>query len=194
MNLGEFIKTEREKRGLTQRELGTLSGLTGSFISRIESGKYKGSSPDTLAGIAAALKLKPAALHGFLYNQTKVTPIVADRLKAPDEIVKELSASLPVCVPVYASIDSKIIDSYYYLPRYFIGGEKMQGIISSQDFEDDIRQGDILLCSRTMKAEINDLILCTSGKQAVIKRSDGSPGDCYVIVQSVRKFRSGVGT
>jgi len=35
-NFGQFIKTEREKQGLTQTEFGAIVGINSSAISRIE--------------------------------------------------------------------------------------------------------------------------------------------------------------
>jgi len=37
-NFGQFIKTEREKQGLTQTEFGAIVGINSSAISRIENG------------------------------------------------------------------------------------------------------------------------------------------------------------
>jgi len=37
-NFGQFIKTEREKQGLTQTEFGAMVGINSSAISRIENG------------------------------------------------------------------------------------------------------------------------------------------------------------
>jgi transcriptional regulator with XRE-family HTH domain len=58
MKLGEFIKKEREKRGLSQKELGILAGrITAATISRIENGKRKGTAPETLSSLETALKV-----------------------------------------------------------------------------------------------------------------------------------------
>lgn len=192
MKLGEFVKEERDRRGLSQRELGKLAGLTGSFISRIESGQYKGSSPETLTSLATALKIKPSVLYDFLYPAKNATPSIT---KTPDEIVKELNASLPACIPVYEGIDSKKIVTYSYVPKVLIGGSRVQGVIAKTDFEDDIKKGDILICSHTLVAYDDDLIIYLDGEKEIIKRHSGKPSNnCYVIVQSVRMFRSEVGT
>jgi len=37
-NFGQFIKTEREKQGLTQTEFGAMIGINSSAINRIENG------------------------------------------------------------------------------------------------------------------------------------------------------------
>jgi transcriptional regulator with XRE-family HTH domain len=191
MNLGEFVKEEREKRGLTQRELGKLAGFTGSFISRIESGKFKGDSAETLASLAAALRIKPEILYNLLYGN-KLKYVALSIPKTPDEIVRELNASLPACIPVYDSPNKKEITTYVYIPKVLIGGGKVQGIVSKSDFEGIIKIGDILLCSHSTKASIGDLVICQENNIEVIKRfSKNTKDNCCVIIQSVRNFRAG---
>jgi len=189
--LGKFIKDKRGERGLSQTELASICGVSNSFISRIEAGKYKALTVDSLSALARGLKVPFDDLRKIV--QTKPEKLYLYN-KPPDEIVKELSASLPVCVPVFETLDSKNIVEYIYIPKYFIGGEKVQGIISNQDFESDIRKGDILLCSKQMKSNPGDLILCLEGKEMRILRAADSQDGCFVIVQSVRKFRTKVGT
>jgi len=189
MEIGAWVKMTRDKRGLSQQELAKLSGLSPSFISLIERGERKEITYESVVKLTRALKCNMAEF----YKSTQTNNlVVADR--PPEEIVKELNASLPVCVPVFETLDSKNIVEYIYIPKYFIGGEKVQGIISNQDFESDIRKGDILLCSKQMRANPGDLILCLEGKEMRILRAADSQDDCFVIVQSVRKFRTKVGT
>jgi len=52
--LGIKIKALRKKRGLTQEQLGTIVGVDGSMINKIEKGKSSGSM-QTLERIATAL-------------------------------------------------------------------------------------------------------------------------------------------
>lgn len=54
---GDFIKESREARGLSQRELGRLSGLSGAFISKLESNKTQRLSVNTLRNLSTALKM-----------------------------------------------------------------------------------------------------------------------------------------
>jgi len=55
MEIGEYIKKLREKRGYTQRQLSYLSKISNTEISRIESGKRKNPSPEILKKLAPHL-------------------------------------------------------------------------------------------------------------------------------------------
>ncbi len=57
MDIGSLIKDAREKRGLSQRQLSLLSGISNSEISRIEAGERKNPSPDVLKVLAKPLGL-----------------------------------------------------------------------------------------------------------------------------------------
>jgi transcriptional regulator with XRE-family HTH domain len=56
------VRDFREKRGLSQRELSRLTGLSQKTISAIETNKSKGVDFDTLDRLAAALGVEPALL------------------------------------------------------------------------------------------------------------------------------------
>lgn len=53
--LGNYIKTLREKKELSQRQLAYLAGLSNTEISRIESGARENPSVDTLKRLAPHL-------------------------------------------------------------------------------------------------------------------------------------------
>jgi transcriptional regulator with XRE-family HTH domain len=60
--LGETLKTARIAKGLSARKLAEASGLTHSFISKLESATYDSVSPDTLMALARALDVGPEDL------------------------------------------------------------------------------------------------------------------------------------
>ncbi len=80
MNIGELIRTERKKQGLTQAELATKAGLSKNAIYNYENNKRI----PTLAiinAIARALNIKPSTLaYGDLQNHSK----------SEEEIIKEI--------------------------------------------------------------------------------------------------------
>lgn len=57
MDIACRIKAEREKKGLTQRDLAEKTGLTQTTILRLEKGKN--SNLETLIKVAQAMGLKP---------------------------------------------------------------------------------------------------------------------------------------
>ena len=68
--LGETLRAAREVKGLSARRLAAASGLTHSFISKLESATYDSVSPDSLMALAQALDVAPAdlfTLAGFSF-------------------------------------------------------------------------------------------------------------------------------
>ena len=57
MSLGYFLKHFREERGLSLRELATLSDINHAYIHRLEQGEKEYPSQQTLKALIAALKL-----------------------------------------------------------------------------------------------------------------------------------------
>lgn len=61
----ELIHDKREELGLSKRKLGELTGLSHTFIAKLESGQYESASAETLMTLAEALKLQPADLFSL---------------------------------------------------------------------------------------------------------------------------------
>lgn len=57
MSAGLYIRKKRMEKGMSQRQLAALSGISNSEISRIEAGERRSPSPQVLNGIARALDL-----------------------------------------------------------------------------------------------------------------------------------------
>lgn len=53
--LGAAIRARRQQRGLSQRQLGRLAGLTGAYISRLENDQYASPGSVELSAVATAL-------------------------------------------------------------------------------------------------------------------------------------------
>jgi len=186
--LGEFVKTTRSKRGLSQAELAKLADLSASFICRIEKGDYKSVTVASLNKLARALKVPISDLSNFLLDKGQKEDLPK---KTPYEIINELSLSLPAIVPVYADISSRQILEYVFVPRELVsnGGREMKliGIKSSGlEFNDVVHDGDIIICGKDVPPSPGDLCIRMEGEKMVIapyKKKD----DCFaVIIQVVR--------
>jgi len=55
MNIGEYLKSIRLQKGISQRQLSALCGVSNSEISRIEAGERVNPSPGVLRAIAIGL-------------------------------------------------------------------------------------------------------------------------------------------
>lgn len=189
MTLARFIKEQRELRGLSQTELASISGLSISFISRLEAGQSKSVTVATLGKLAKALKVP--------FNQMRALVTTKDDIdhpynKTPDEIIRELNASLPATIPIHDALNSKKIISYAYVPKVLIKGGKMHGLVSPVDFEDIIRKGDILLCSEEITPQAGDIVIYSNGTNDNIAKYSKKMEkmSCCTIVQSIRNFRA----
>lgn len=58
------LKKERENAGLNQSQLAKLSGVSQSFISRIEGGKVQDAESAILENLATALRRKGCTVEG----------------------------------------------------------------------------------------------------------------------------------
>jgi transcriptional regulator with XRE-family HTH domain len=188
--LGEFIKKTRIARGLSQRELGRLAGLSGAFISQLESGETKNPSYTTIKNIAQALKV---SFKDMTAQTSTLVTVSLSTPKTPDEIMRELNASLPATIPVYESLNSKKIVSYIFLPKILLaGGVKMRGITSPVDFENIVRKGDVLLCSHEITPMPDDLVIYPDGSGPDViayYKSTLKNKDVCVVVKSVHDFK-----
>ena len=69
-SIGKLIKKERQKKGLTQEELASITNYSLSFIANIESTTHQSFSINTLYNIAKALNI---SIHNLLpeYQEIK---------------------------------------------------------------------------------------------------------------------------
>jgi len=108
MTLGEVVKKYRIERGLSQRELAKLSGLSPSFISLLEKGRYKFTSQATLDKLARALRIKPQILYEVALQKTSPRARDADIPRSPEELLREVNALMCAHVPIRGSVPAGI--------------------------------------------------------------------------------------
>lgn len=93
MTIGEYIKEKRIEKGLSQRELASVAGVSNAEISRIEAGLRKNPSPDVLKNISFALNLlceKLYAVAGYMEdNPTIPEPLLSSNTIDVSELTKE---------------------------------------------------------------------------------------------------------
>jgi transcriptional regulator with XRE-family HTH domain len=189
MEIGDYIKQVREKRGLNQIELSKISGLTTSFISLLESNQRKDITAQSVQKLSRALKIP---INEFYKNIQSTASIVADRPKQPDEIIRELNQALPACIPIHNSLGDKQPTAYTYVPKALLsGGIKVQGIISDRDISDLIHKGDTLLVSKQLRPQPGDICVYEKDGKLVIEiyNKKVNTDACGVVVQAIHKFR-----
>lgn len=70
-SLGTLLAAQRQRRGLTQRDLAARVGMGVSHVSRLEAG-LAGVSVANLSAIAVALELTPEECHELLHLGAEV--------------------------------------------------------------------------------------------------------------------------
>ena len=97
-SIGNRIRDERERQGLTQEQLAELSDLSPRTISRIETGTTI-SSVDRLVGICSALKItlnhiQPESLDIYADSSTFASEIISCLNNLPTEKRRVVEASI----------------------------------------------------------------------------------------------------
>ena len=83
-NITEFkdiIKKARKEKGVTQKELASLSGLSFSMVSKLETGEQSNPSFDTIQKLASALGMSTSYLFGYNHIDLEYSPELSDFLK-----------------------------------------------------------------------------------------------------------------
>lgn len=86
-NVGSYIKEKRELKELSLKELEELSGISASYINRIENGSRKAPSVPILTEIAKCLKIDVANLLDLARSEQGDTISVVDLLLVNDYII-----------------------------------------------------------------------------------------------------------
>lgn len=87
MEIGKYISELRNEKGLSQRKLAELSGVSNTEISRIESGERKKVSPEILKALAPHLGVsyeKLMEVAGYI-TITSTPTLAAHRINGYDE-------------------------------------------------------------------------------------------------------------
>lgn len=100
LELGEFVRTRRESRGLDFYEAARLSGLDHTFWRKLEAGFYESPNPKSLRAVANVLKAPIADLYSM----------------AGYELGRQLPSFRPYLRAKYVDLPSQAIAD---LERYF---------------------------------------------------------------------------
>jgi len=200
MTFAEFVKSTREKLGLSKTEAANKAGTTLSYWSRIETGKRKPTNVTILTKIAYALnktfeEVKSAAL---LENMAK--PYVPHvKPKSPREALKELSIILDnsIQVPIIASMHApgRPMD-YIDIPKSLlpVSHKRLYAIrVKGDCMSPEVNDGDIVIVDKDDVPDIGKKILCYHNGEdhpCIIKikrKSDADKHDLYGVVLWIMK-------
>jgi transcriptional regulator with XRE-family HTH domain len=176
MSLGEYIKTIRHRRGLSQWELSRLSGLTRSHLSRLELDDIEDPSAETFLSLARGLKVHPNDLYqaaGYIDENAHFRRSLE---KTPEEAFAELEKIALQPVPVVDKIHSQGSAVVQYSQWELSQGEHNQviGLLAKGfNLEPEVREGDIILIHRGQTPAHGSVVLCYRNEQVQLARYDG---------------------
>lgn len=179
MSLGEYIKTIRHRRGLSQWELSRLSGLTRSHLSRLELDDIEYPSAETFLSLARALKIHPNDLYqaaGYIEENARFR---RDSAKTPEEAFSELETIPVQPVLVLAKINSKASDVVQYSQWELSQGEnsKIIGLLAKGfSFEPDVKEGDIIFINREQQPAPGNMVFCYHEEKVMLTRYSSQYG------------------
>jgi transcriptional regulator with XRE-family HTH domain len=161
MSLGLLIQEHRDRRGLSQNELGKLTGLSAGYISKIEKGLYKLTSPDTIGKLARALKIRPEELY-IAAGILKASKSVYEAPKGIQDLpIREIGMAY-IEVPIVADMHAPgHVSEYIYLPKAGTKHTKLYGVkIIGNCLAPAVHDGDIIIIDKEDLDYYGKKILC----------------------------------
>ena len=153
---GDVIKRKRKEKGLTQEELGKLTGVNKGAISKWEAGRVQNIKRSKLLQLAKILDVSPNELLDDYEEKKKVLRIpVLGRIPAgvPIEEIEDVIG--------YEDISEKLAESGEYFAL------KVQG----DSMEPRIHDGDVLIVRCQCEANSGDVVIASiDGENGTCKR------------------------
>jgi len=178
MSLGEYIKTLRHRRGLSQWELSRLSGLTRSHLSRLELDDFENPSAETFLALARALKVHPNDLYeaaGYIEEHSRFRRSLSE---TPEEAFDELEQiSLePVSVLNNSIFEESAAGQSSRSGHEGVENKKIVGILARGfSLEPEIREGDIIFINREQAPSPGNVVLAYQSDKVQLMRYDNTP-------------------
>ncbi|HSW58880.1 MAG TPA: LexA family transcriptional regulator [Dehalococcoidales bacterium] len=179
MSLGEYIKSIRHRRGLSQWELSRLSGLTRSHLSRLELNDIEDPSAETFISLARALKIHPNDLYqaaGYIEENARFRRTLD---KTPEEAFEELEKLTLHPVPVLEKIQSKASEIVQYSQWGLSHGEqsKVVGLLARGFcLEPEIKEGDLIFIQPEQRPVPGNVVLCYQDEKVQLARFGSQNG------------------
>ena len=108
--VGQYIKRQRQERGLSVRDLAAVAQVDASWLSKVERGIYAKPDPRLLNRLAQALDVETADLYleagyGDPRGLPGFTPYLRAKYDLPDEALEQLQAHFDLINDHYGNKD-----------------------------------------------------------------------------------------
>jgi len=155
--VGALIKRLREEKGMSQRQLATLSRVDRGYINQLEAGKEGSISLRTARKLAIALGKPPEV---FLQNGN------SSHTETPEEILDRLKLATPVSIPIYTDYPFHAGDpvepiDFVYRARPKLANKNIEGyVVHGKCLEPHINNGDVIIVDRDGEINNGDIVAC----------------------------------
>jgi transcriptional regulator with XRE-family HTH domain len=97
--LGEYLRMERERVGISQRQLASRVGIHNSYLARLESGETASPAADLLQRIADVLEISSTDLLAFIgvkppEGLPELAPYLRAKYRMSDEAIREMAGHM----------------------------------------------------------------------------------------------------
>jgi transcriptional regulator with XRE-family HTH domain len=173
LTLGERIRELRKRRGLSQRELAGMSGVSVSLVRKLEQGEREDTTTATLRKLAVALNVPTTVLLGHRPQPSSGSSAGTERLT--DGIWDALAHPMPALEPVSGDGLSSALGAavrLYHDNRYADLAAVLPGLLR------DAQVGPVLLRSRAYQLA-GSLLVQTRQRDAARVALDRSLADAH---------------
>lgn len=186
MKFGELLKNLREAAELNKKDLGSKSGVSGEYISMLESGATKPPPTETVELLVRALgvsgkdasKLKNLALIERTPEDTRyiVQKALGGKesqiIEVPDEEASftkvPLLGSCPASSKMWVADE---VDGWYFFPRVLIGEKRVYLLkVVGDSMNRVIQAGDIVMVDADAEPKQGAIVVVCSDSEYTMKR------------------------
>ena len=183
-NHPDVIRQIRKKYGLSMTDLAKGIGISLSLMSRIESGERRLSR----RALSYLFRLENTEINKIDKKNQNEAPLP---VKSFEEIYADLHAALPLSIPVYESLTSRIAKDHIFIHKKYasVWGTNVVAIIASNYlcYKNTIIKGDVLLIGKDKKPNTGDLCIVKDDSREYIGTYNGKiNADYRVIFQIIR--------
>ncbi|MGB9866744.1 MAG: transcriptional repressor LexA [Bacillota bacterium] len=191
MSFGKYLKSLRERKGFSVRQLALLAGISNGYLSQVETGQRGTPSPEILKKLAKPLgvsyeELLRAAGYLSASDRAGVSDSVTVEHRREDGTVdiRQIPGAWPVGetvrVPILGVIRAgepiyaeQNIEGYEEVPKEWVNGQECFFLRVTGDSMSGarIQEGDLVFVRRQDYAENGDIVVAiVNGQDATIKR------------------------
>ena len=152
--MGQWVRSRRVERGLSQLQVAQSIGVDRSYVSRIERGlQYQQVSYGILRNLGALLGAVPGELEALLYDR----PLPRTLVGAP---------LMPIAIGVVAQANAGLgggpVEEWVYLPWEVARGRTLLGVrVSGDCMEPDVADGDVVIIDVAAVASEGSMVAAT---------------------------------